>query len=131
MKHQTGFSLVMAIFILLVLGLLGGYMASLMGVETATSTDALQGARAYQSARAGIEWALARINNGGDCDDVNAQTAMGFAGLEGFSVRLTCSSTSYSEADQSWTVYRVKALSQSGAYGSNDYYARELEITLL
>ena len=65
MKHQAGFSLVMAIFILLVLGLLGGYMVTLQGVQTQTTLDALQGARAYQAARAGIEWSLARLSNGG------------------------------------------------------------------
>lgn len=128
MKPQRGFSLVMAIFILVVLGLLGGYMARLMAVEVAASNDALQGARAYQAARAGIEWALARINGGGACADVNAQTAMTFTGLDGFSVTLTCSSVSDAEADQMLVIYQINALAQSGVYGSLDYWARELEI---
>ncbi|MEY4717971.1 MAG: hypothetical protein RL563_589 [Pseudomonadota bacterium] len=129
MKHQAGFSLVMAIFILLVLGLLGGYMVTLQGVQTQTTLDALQGARAYQAARAGIEWSLARLSNGGSCSDVSAQTAMAFNGLEGFSVRLTCSASSYSEATQTLNFYRINALSQSGSYGGSDYWVREVEIT--
>ncbi|MEY4719269.1 MAG: hypothetical protein RL563_1887 [Pseudomonadota bacterium] len=129
MKHQAGFSLIMAIFILLVLGLLGGYMVSLQGVQTESALDALQGARAYQAARAGIEWSLARLSNGGSCSNISAQTAMTFSGLEGFSVRLACSASSHSEATQNLNFYKINALSQSGSYGGADYWARELEIT--
>ncbi|QPK65003.1 pilus assembly protein MshP [Methylomonas sp. LL1] len=131
MKKQQGFSIVMAIFILVVLGLLGGYMVRMSGVQLATFNQALLGARAYQAARAGIEWAMARINNGGNCADVNAQTAMSFSGLEGFSVSLNCTSQSFSEADQNPTVFRINALSQFGAYASSDYVARRIEIAIV
>ncbi|MCQ8106085.1 hypothetical protein NP590_18400 [Methylomonas sp. SURF-2] len=131
MKRQQGFSIVMAIFILLVLGLLGGYMLRFSGAQLSTFNAALLGARAYQAAHAGIEWSMARIENGGTCTDINAQTAMTFNGLEGFSVRLNCSSQSFSEADKTLSVYRVSALSQFGAYSGNDYAARQLEVTLV
>jgi len=131
MKRQQGFSIVMAIFILVVLGLLGGYMVRMSAVQINTVNYALQGARAYQAARAGIEWSIGRINNGGNCADVSAQTAMTFAGHDGFSVRLSCSSQSVSEADQNPTVYRINALSQYGAYTSSDYVAREIEVSII
>ncbi len=131
MKHQQGFSIVTAIFILVVLGLLAGYMVKLSGVQTSTFNAVLQGARAYQAAKAGIEWSIARINNGGGCGDVNAQTAMSFSGLNGFSVRLTCSSQDYSEGDQNPVVYRINALGSFGSYSDSGYVAREMEITLV
>lgn len=131
MKPQQGFSLVMAIFVLVVLGLLGGYMVRMAGVQLSTFNQTLLGARAYQAAHAGIEWGIARISNGGNCADVNAQTAMSFAGLNGFSVRLSCSSQSYSEADQHPTVYRINALSRFGGYSSSEYVARELEVSMV
>lgn len=130
MKTQRGFSIVMAIFMLVVLGLLGGYMVRMAGVQLSTFNQTLLSARAYQAAHAGIEWGIARISNGGNCADVNAQTAMSFAGLNDFSVRLSCSSQTYSEADQNPTVYRIKALSQFGNYSSSEYVARELEISM-
>lgn len=129
MKHQQGFSIVTAIFILVVLGLLAAYMVKLSAVQTSTFNAELQGARAYQVARAGIEWSIARINNGGTCGDINAQTAMSFGGLSGFGVRLSCSSQGYSEGDQNPVVYRINALSSFGSYGDSGYVARELEIT--
>lgn len=131
MKRQQGFSLVMAIFILVVLGLLGGYMVRLSAVQIGTVNNALLGARAYQAARAGVEWSIGRINNGGNCADVNAQTAMSFTGLGGFSVKLSCSSQSVSEANQTSTVYRINALSHYGAYTGNDYVARSIEVSII
>lgn len=130
MKTQRGFSIVMAIFVLVVLGLLGSYMVRMAGVQLSTFNQTLLGARAYQAAHAGIEWGIARISNGGNCADINAQTAMSFSGLNGFSVRLSCSNQSYSEADKNPTVYRISALSQFGSYSSSEYVARELEVSI-
>lgn len=131
MNKQGGFSIVMAIFILVVLGLLGGYMLRFAGVQLGTFNAALLGARAYQAAHAGVEWGMARINNGGACADINAQTSLSFTGLEGYTVRMACSSQNFSEADQGLTVYRISALSQFGAYGGNDYVARQIEATIV
>ena len=131
MKNQLGFSIVMAIFILVVLGLLGSYMVRMSGVQLSTFNDALLGAKAYQAARAGLEWSVARLNNGGSCADINTQTAMNFDGLAGLSVRLSCSSQSYSEANENPTIYRLNTLSEYGSYTSPDYVARELELTIV
>lgn len=130
MKRQQGFSIVTAIFVLVVLGLLGGYMVKLSTVQTSTFNTILQGARCYQATKAGIEWAIARIGNGGSCGDINAQTALSFTGLDGFSVRLSCSSQSHSEAERTLNVYRINALGSFGNYADSGYVARELEVTL-
>jgi MSHA biogenesis protein MshP len=128
---QQGFSLVMAIFILLVLGLLGGYMARLNGVQQMTAAYALQSARAYQAARAGLEWAIERINTGGSCIQVNAQTALTFPDISGFTVRLTCTSSQYTEGSKTPTVYQINSLSQFGSYDSTDYVSRQLEVSVV
>lgn len=131
MRTQQGFSIVAAIFILVVLGLLGGYMVSLSAVQMNTASFSLQGARAYQAARAGIEWAIARIGNGGVCSDINAQSAMTFTGINDFTVSLSCSSQAYSEGDQNLVFYSIDALSQAGSYGGNNYVAREIKISII
>lgn len=131
MKRQHGFSIITAIFILVVLALLGGYMVKLSTVQTTSFNLVLQGARAYQAARSGIEWSLGRLANGGSCSDINAQTAMSFSGLSGFSVKLGCSSQSYSESIQTLTFYRVNAQAEFGAYSDAGYVSRSLEITII
>ncbi len=131
MMRQQGFSMVMAIFILVVLGLLGGYMARLSGVQQMTSVYALQGARAYLAAKAGLEWAIARINNGGSCTEVNAQTALTFADITGFTVKLTCTAIAYTEGSKNPVVYQINSLGQYGAYDGADYVSRQLEVSVV
>jgi MSHA biogenesis protein MshP len=131
LKAQRGFSIVMATFILVVLGLLGTYMVRLSGQQISTSIDALQGARAYQAARAGVEWSIARIASGGNCANLTPQTAMVFTDIEGFSVRINCSSQTYTEADKTLTIFKINTLSQFGSYSGNDYVAREIEVSIV
>lgn len=128
--RQQGFTIVMATFVLVVLGLLGGYMARLSGVQQVTMVDALQGARAYQSARAGLGWAVARINVGGSCADVNG-AAPAFAALSGFTLTLTCTSQAYTEGNKTPTVYNLRALSEFGGFSSRDYVSRQVTVSIV
>jgi len=132
MKQQAGFSIVIAIFILVVLGLLSGYMVKLSGVQYATSTYAVQGARAYQAARAGIGWAISRISTGaGVCSDITAASPLSFTDINGFSVSLTCNSQTFSEAADNLVVYKISAFSEFGTYNSTNYISRSLEVSIV
>ncbi len=53
-----GFGIVSAIFLLVVLSVLGVMMLNISSVQHTSSAMDVQGARAYQAARAGIEWGL-------------------------------------------------------------------------
>ena len=64
---QDGFSIVTALFILLVLAFLGGIMATMSGVQSRTSLWAFQGAQAYHAARSGLEWGIATDLANGAC----------------------------------------------------------------
>jgi MSHA biogenesis protein MshP len=57
-RLQHGFALVSAIFLLVVLAGLGVAMMTFTTAQHASSGMDVMGARAYQAARAGIEWAL-------------------------------------------------------------------------
>lgn len=130
MKKQAGFSIVMAIFILVVLSLLGGYMVKLSGVQHATSSFAIQGSRAYQAARAGISWSVARLSATGDCNDITSASPMSFTDINGFSVTLGCNIDTEFEAAKDLGIYQLTALSQSGAYNSANYISRNIELSI-
>jgi MSHA biogenesis protein MshP len=92
--HATGgFSLITAIFLLVVLAGLGAALLNVSTVQQAESTLDVQGARVYQAARAGIEWGLYR-----QLRPVAAPACFGdssFAlpagsSLSGFTVSVTC-----------------------------------------
>ena len=54
--RQRGLSIVTAIFLMVVLALLGAFMLSVTGIQQSSQQFDVQGVRAYQAARAGIEW---------------------------------------------------------------------------
>ncbi len=121
LKNNGGFTLVQAVFILIVLSLLGVVMMRMIGVQSTTSTFALQGARAYQAARSGLEWGAARASTGSSCN--------GTMTIEDFSVDVTCSSQSFTEGSIGpYAVYRISAIATFGSYGSPDYVSRKAEM---
>ncbi|HXE37978.1 MAG TPA: hypothetical protein VN639_05845 [Azonexus sp.] len=56
--RQRGFSIVAAIFILVLLAALAGFVVSVSRTQHITAVQDLQGARALQAANAGIEWGI-------------------------------------------------------------------------
>lgn len=60
-KYQRGFSLVSAIFLLVVLAVLGAAMVSFSTAQNQDLAMDVMGSRAYQAANAGIEWAAYNI----------------------------------------------------------------------
>jgi len=110
-----------AIFILVVLSLLGVVMMRMIGVQSSTSVFALQGARAYQAARSGLEWGAARASAGDSCD--------GTLTVENFNVNVMCSSQTFTEGSIGpYDVYRISAIATFGNYGSLDYISRRAEM---
>ncbi|MDX2477234.1 MAG: pilus assembly protein MshP [Gammaproteobacteria bacterium] len=120
-KNNAGFTLVQAIFILVVLALLGVAMMRLIGVQSSTGVFALQGSRAYQAARSGLEWGAARASVGNSCN--------GTMLVEDFTVNVICSNQSFTEGPIGpYDVYRVNATATYGSYGSPDYISRRAEM---
>lgn len=60
---QSGFSIIAAIFILVVLAALGAFIVNISTSQQVGSALDIQGVRAYQAARAGIEWGLYQVQS--------------------------------------------------------------------
>ena len=60
-KKQRGFSLVSAIFLLVVIAALGTFAVTLSTTQQQSSALDVMGARAYQAAQAGIEWGAFQV----------------------------------------------------------------------
>ncbi|MFZ2652479.1 MAG: agglutinin biogenesis protein MshP [Burkholderiaceae bacterium] len=94
---QRGFTLVSAVFILVVLAALGAALAKLSVRQQLGSAAEVQAARAQQSARAGLEWASFQVLRVAPppaappaCFGATSFTA---AGLGGFTVTVNCART--------------------------------------
>ena len=123
-NNQAGFTLVQAIFIVVVLAFLGLAMMRLSGVQNFTSVFSLQGSKAFQAARSGLEWGAVRASSGLSCNSSPGMT------IEGFDVTVTCSSSVFIESGLSTTVYHLNATATFGSYGNPDFVSRRLEMKM-
>ena len=119
-RHARGFSLVTAIFLIVILAALGAFMVTFTGLQQTTVQADVLGVRAYYAARAGIDWALYRAL---DPDNTIAPGAAVFAacpvttptltGLGGslapFSVTVTCTPTDATEGNRNIRVFQITA----------------------
>ncbi|HEX9810844.1 MAG TPA: agglutinin biogenesis protein MshP [Burkholderiales bacterium] len=133
---QRGFSLVAAIFVLVVLAMLGAFMVTIGETSRATTVAAAQGARAYQAAQAGIEWGVAQavpIGGGpGSCVASTGPFVLAGTAFGGFSITVTCASTVPAPMENgiSYNVYAIASTATFGAFGNSDYFSRTLQVTV-
>jgi MSHA biogenesis protein MshP len=141
--------MVIVIFLLVVLAGLVGYLMTVSTTSQTASAADLNSARAYQAARSGTEWALYLLLRGPtgagtlktDCEPgpTSKPLALGST-LSGFTVTVTCSSTTYTEgASTTLRLYRVTANAcnepSAGACPnttttSSTYVDREVSLTI-
>ena len=124
-----------AIFILVILAGLGAAMVSFFTTQQQSSALDVQGGRAYQAARAGIEWAAYQgIKNAAafGCATAGASNdVINFAGaLASFTTTVACSSAVHDESGNSVRVYLITSTAKSGALNSTDYVERVLTATI-
>jgi MSHA biogenesis protein MshP len=88
--EEAGFSMISAIFLLVVLAGLGVAMMTISTVQHHDTALDVQGVRAYQAARAGAEWGVYRyLNNPASCSGTNSFTPPGES-FTAFVVSVTC-----------------------------------------
>lgn len=137
---QNGFSLVTAIFLLVVLSALGTMMVTFFGAQQQAAALDVMGTRAYQAARGGLEWAafqLLRNPSGAFASSCQAgggatQTLPALANtLAPFTVTVTCTANSYADPSNVW-VYRISSSARmTGATpGLPDYVERQMQLTI-
>ena len=132
--RSRGFSLVAAIFLLVVLALVGAFMITIGEVERWTSVGAAQGARAYQAAQAGLEWGIAQtVPLGGGFSCPSGSSAPFVVG--GFTVTVTrtpAAGNPYSEGAITVNVCAISstAVATGATLGNPDYFSRTLQVTV-
>ncbi len=126
-----------AIFLIVVLALLGAAMAKFSIMQHTSSTLDFEGVRAYQAARAGIEWGLYRML---EPDTVPSATLPScWAGsatitlaedLAPFTTTASCNASATTEDTNNITTYRITATASQGTAGTQHYIERQVETTV-
>lgn len=127
---QRGFSLVTAIFLLVVIAALGAFAVTLSTTQQQSSALDVLGSRAYQAARAGIEWGAYQVLQNNSC--VASQPLAVLPGtLANFNVTVDCVNTaSTTEAGVPVKIYNLTSTAKQGTSPSPDYVERQMTVTI-
>ncbi len=136
-KLQQGFSIITAIFLLVVLSFLGVAMVSFSTAQHQGEAMDVMGSRAYQAARAGIEWAAYHVASSPASAAAATACATNFAAgslggtLSPFAVTVNCIPTSYNEGGSTIWIYDVSAVANTGGVpGDQNYVERVISVKL-
>lgn len=124
---ENGFTLVAALFLILVLALLALIIATVGGVQRQSVNLALLQTRGYYAAQSGIEWGTWQALYGSGANPCNGSPGA----VNGFTVTVTCTSTVHRESGENVTVYALAATATYGAYGQADFVSRSIQTTVI
>ncbi|TAK92413.1 MAG: agglutinin biogenesis protein MshP [Burkholderiaceae bacterium] len=131
--HSRGFTLVSAIFLVVILAALGAFIISVVRTTASSQNLDLLGQRAYQAAQAGIEWGAFQSLRNNTCTG----TTLTFVGttLADFSTTVTCSSSSADELGTTINLDTIVALACNqppcpAASPGDNYVERQLTVTV-
>jgi MSHA biogenesis protein MshP len=129
-RRQTGFSLVTAVFLIVVIALLAAFIATIGSVQKTTSAFSLVGSRAQFAALGGIEWGVHHVLNvsGGPACFASPTTFTVAGGASGnFNVTLLCTAATVTEGTApSYFVFDIDATAEFGISGQEDYFSRKI-----
>ena len=151
-RASRGFAAPLAVFIIVLGAALAGGLAMLAGTQQSGIALDVQGVRAYQTARAGLEWSAHHVlrSAGLDCagiqnpDPLNQGTTFTpGGGLADFRVTVRCSESAHTEASGTIVMYELTANAcniprtdvppvrcPNPNPGSPTYVERELRVTV-
>jgi MSHA biogenesis protein MshP len=138
---------VAALFLLVVLGAFIAFVVSISMNAQTSGALAVQGARAYEAARAGVEWATYQILDPRHAINGSISTPPAcFASpstptlpgdLGQFSLTVTCNrypdntaSSYYEETSLRVAVYEVISTASQGTPGAADYIERQIQVRI-
>lgn len=129
-----GFALILALFLIVGLAAIGAYLLSVSNVQVETGVMDEQGARAYQAARAGLDWGAYRVLRNATCPGATTIGPLP-AALSGFYAEVTCTSFGLeTEGGATVTTFRIvstgcNATPCSSGSGAT-YVERQLQLTV-
>ncbi len=130
--RQQGLAAIAAIFLVVVLAALGGFMVTFSNTQQFTSAQDLMGSRAYWAARAGLEWGIGSVTANSVCPASPTNLT-----IDVFTVTVNCGSQAYTEAPpppsvaNNVTIYQFTSVAKSaGSVGSIGYIERSVSATM-
>ena len=136
-KH-SGFSLISAIFLIVVVAALGVFMVTISSVQQRTSSLSILSSRTYFAAESGMQWAMRRVIQdaaaGLNCPAAPANGQVNFTinngASSGYSVTITCNVQNFTENPDNYDVYNLTSMASRGTLGGPDYRSRTIRSSI-
>jgi MSHA biogenesis protein MshP len=127
---QRGFAIISAVFLIVVLSLLGAMIVSLSTTQQVGSARDLLGSRAYFAARTGIDWGSYQVLQGGSCPATTTLPPLQ-GSADGFTITVGCSASGpFDEAGTAVRVYRIVSTASTGTLGQLDHAERQMQAVI-
>lgn len=127
--RQRGFSVITAVFLLLLMAVLAAAIANIVSTSHVNLAADIGGARAYQAARAGAEWGIFQLDPNAQAAGLPNCFADSTPAVPGHTVNVTCASTDHSEAGRSIRIYRIVSLAVADGVRAPGI-ERQVEVTV-
>lgn len=139
-RTQQGFAAIAAIFLVVVLAALGGFMLTFSNTQHLTSAQDIQGTRAYWAARAGLEWGIGSVVASPGVGGANkpvcptSPTTVGSSFDGGFTVIASCVPAEYMEGSSAPNRFIFRFTSEAsttgGSPGTVGYVQRSISASM-
>lgn len=129
-RFARGFSLISAIFLLVVIAALGTFAVTLSTTQQQSAAQDVLGARAYQAARAGIEWGAYQVLRNAGCPAPTQVLAAMPNTLANFTVQVDCNSVATTDAGTPVVMYQLTSTATQGTSPSPNYIERQVTATI-
>ncbi len=133
-RRARGFALILALFLIVSLAAIGAYLLSVSNVQVESGIKDEEAARAYQAARAGLDWGAYRVLRNATCPAGTTTIALP-ANLAGFYAEVTC--TPFGAENEGGTpvnTYRIQSTGCNATPCSSGsgaaYVERQLQLTV-
>lgn len=127
--NTRGFTIVSAVFILVVLSLVGGFIANLSSLMQRSQSLSILGARAFFAAESGLQWATFKIREGSgpyNCPTSPSSLTLTQGALTGFTVDVSCTQELFVEDGKTYNLFTLESLGRFGESSELDYVGRTL-----
>ena len=128
---QRGFATIAAIFLIVVLAALGGFMVTFSNTQHLTAAQDVQGSKAYWAARGGLEWALVSLP--ATCPAAPTAMAGSPTAIDGFTIVVTCTKNTYTVGTARGGkefIYAIESIAKIGTVGSVGYVERSVSASV-
>ncbi len=126
LSAASGFALISALFLMVVLSAMGAYLINMVAVQHLTPAMNVQSVRAGYAARSGMAWAVNQATATGACPATNSFT-LSESSLAGFEIEVVCNRTLHEMPVGTRPYFVLDVSAHFGDYGSLDFVSRSLQ----